>query len=345
MTLLILVSFWTNEDQFLLHPYLLKVSSPFVYLIFPLAYLFQEFVLFPEKKFKPIDLLHFLPFLLNLVELIPVYLSPTEIKLELIKEIIQKKSYLVESKYSIYLIKPAYHQFIRLTQYSIYSVLIGSSLYAYIKHVPEKQFKKNIILVSWLVGVFILKVFSIIVSVYFVFSPHKNAIVFNWQDLLKIVDHVVLAFILFYHPKMLDITTLKGESFKQNTATNSFEKIETEAILFHKIENIFEQKHFFLDENLSPQTIAEALDIPNRKVSTLIKTFTNLTFPDYVNLKRLNYIEEQMKTSQEWRNFTFETMALESGFGSRSNFYNAFKKLKKNSPKTYFGHIKLELEK
>lgn len=103
----------------------------------------------------------------------------------------------------------------------------------------------------------------------------------------------------------------------------------------------FKNKKYFLEENISPQTISDAIEIPSRKVSQVIKIYSKLTFPDFVNLMRINYIEEQIKTNQEWRNFTFETLALESGFGSRSNFYNAFKKLKNKSPKAYFSNIKL----
>lgn len=344
LTLLILISYWTAEERFLLHPNLLKVSSPFVYLISPLAFLFQEFILFPDKKFKPIYLLHFLPFIFNIIELIPVYTCSIEMKLDLIKEILQQKSYLVEGKSNIYLIPPAYHQFIRLFQYFIYTSFILIRFITYIKSAPQKHLKKNLLLFSWLGSDLTLKIISLGFLFYFVFFPYQNGIVFHWQDLLKIVDYVIMSFFIFYHPNFLENAITKGiHTNKTNQITT--EQYAHDSILFEQIENLFIENQYFLDESISPLIISEALNIPSRKVSQIIKTHTQLAFPDFINLMRFNYIEVQIKKNQEWGNFTFETIALESGFGSRSNFYNAFKKLKNGSPKDYYGNMKLQLEK
>ena len=45
------------------YPHFFRTVSPFFYLLGPLAYLFQHYLLYPERKFRLVHLLHFLPFI------------------------------------------------------------------------------------------------------------------------------------------------------------------------------------------------------------------------------------------------------------------------------------------
>ncbi len=340
LTILIFISYWTNDDKILAHPHLLKITSPFVYLIAPLAFLFQESVFFPEKKFKYIHLLHFLPFLYNFIELIPFYFSLTDVKIDFIKKIFDNFAHQNISENNFFPLSTANHLYLRLIQYTVYTVIMGIQFINQMYTVPNKILKKNILLIGWLASNLLLKSISLIFSILHVFLPIEEYSMYNWQDLLKNIDYLIMTFFIFYKPHFLENSILKSlHSNKPNLL--SPEKIESDLQLFNKIEMAFKNKKYFLEENISPQTISDAIEIPSRKVSQVIKIYSKLTFPDFVNLMRINYIEEQIKTNQEWRNFTFETLALESGFGSRSNFYNAFKKLKNESPKAYFSNIKL----
>lgn len=331
LTFLIIIAYFSTPEGLLKYSFLFKISSPFVYLVYPLAYLFQEFMFYPEKKYKWYHVLHFLPFILNFIEFSPIYFSSNEIKLELIKRSISAKSLTIIPSNNFYVLSSIVHQLLRICQFSIYTVLLSIRLYKFLRLDRVKSMYKNKVLISWLVGDIILKYFTIILNGYFMLFPFENALQFNWQDILKILDYVVLVFLLFYFPNLLNGITFKGlfHSFQDGIKPK-------EDPLYRKIDEFFAVERCYLLEDLNPKMVADKLGISSRKISNIIKLNTNLSFPDFVNHWRLQYIEEQLKTNKVWHNYTLEAFASESGFGSRSNFYNAFKKIKNQNPKDYY---------
>lgn len=333
LTLLIFISFFSTSEGLLTYPHLYKISSPFVYCVYPLAFLFQEFMIYPYKKFKWYHSLHFLPFLLNFVEYLPLYFSSKEVKLEFIQQTISHKSLMISPLSDFFMLSGNTHQILRLLQFFIYTLLIGFRLYRFLKKEKSKVQYKNKILIYWLIGDLFLKAITISSNLYFFIFPYDDDLVFHWENILKIIDYVVLGFLLFYFPNLLNGLTFKGfESGEQKTGELDPQYLE--------IDKLFATERCYLKEDISPNGVAETLNISSRKISQLIKQHTNLSFPDYVNLWRLQFIEEQLKTNPNWQKYTFEAFASESGFGSRSNFYNAFKKLKQESPGPYYKRLK-----
>ncbi len=336
LTLLIVVAYFSNERDLLAYPFLFKVTSPLVYLIYPFAFLFQEFMFFPEKKIKWYHGLHFLPCLLNFIEFLPIYLSSSAFKIELIKQAIVSKSLSITPSKYFYILDGRVHQILRLVQFLVYTILLNLRLKNFLMLDGIKKMYRNKILIRWLIGDIFLKYFTIILSGYYFFFPYLNDLKFNWQDILKIIDYVVLAFLLFYYPNLLNGIAFSG----LNTLKPVSDSKHVVNPLYKVIERYFAVERCYLLENIGPQIVADKLNLSSRKVSNCIKECTNLSFPDYVNYWRLQYIEEQLLSNKQWLNYTFEAMALESGFGSRSNFYLAFKKIKKVSPTEYYSDFK-----
>jgi YesN/AraC family two-component response regulator len=162
--------------------------------------------------------------------------------------------------------------------------------------------------------------------------------------MLKILDYIVVAIFLLVNPRLLDGIILKemvinhlnrGDHFNETSAN----KIKLNFQLFTKIENTLHENQGFLREDITLQTLSDATDISPRKISACLKQVKDLSFPDYINSLRIQYIEEKVASDPIWSKYTFEAMAFECGFGSRSNFYQVFKKLKGVSPKTYFENL------
>lgn len=293
-------------------------------------------MIYPEKKFKWYHLLHFLPFLLNLVEYLPLYMSSREDKLALIQETISRKSLLVSPVSYYFTLSGTTHQILRLLQFATYTTLIGLSLRGFLKKEKLKFHYKNRILIYWLIGDLFLKIITVSFNIYYFIFPHEDDLIFHWQNILKISDYVVLSFLLFYYPNLLNGLVYKGFQ-KEGQSSN-----ETDP-LYEKIDKLFAVERCYLLEDISAAWVSEKLNMSSRKISQLIKNQTDLSFPDYVNQWRLQFIEDQLRTNPYWKNYTFEAFASESGFGSRSNFYNAFKKLKNEAPSAYYKHLKEEL--
>ena len=344
LTWLIFVAYFTNDERMLVHPHFFRLSTPFVYLIYPLAFLFQEFMLNPERRFRNRDLVHFLPFALNFAELIPFYISSSEFKLAYIQEVIRQNALhkIADNPYSWITMQT--HQVLRLIQFSLYQVAIMIRLWLFLNGKSAQFFQANRLILSWLILSAVFKCITLVLLISLTFFPYLKPFSFHWFDMLKILDFIIIAIFLLINPRLLDGITLKemvvnhlnrGDHFVETTA----KKFETEFQLFSKIENALYENQGFLREDITLQTLSDATDISPRKISACLKNVKNVSFPDYINSLRIQYIEEKVASDPIWSKYTFEAMAFECGFGSRSNFYQVFKKLMGVSPKTYFENL------
>ena len=62
----------------------------------------------------------------------------------------------------------------------------------------------------------------------------------------------------------------------------------------------------------------------------------HLSYPDFVNSWRINYILEQRKGNELWKTFSQDVLAEQSGFGSRQGLHNAINRLYGTTPATFF---------
>lgn len=111
------------------YPHFLRVPAPFLYLLGPISWLFTRTLLYGESRMRKTDWLHFLPFILHVIELTPFYLSDAASKLEIIKA--------VEADQSVHLIlfkegllESKWHTLLKLISIIIY---FGLSVNAYLK--------------------------------------------------------------------------------------------------------------------------------------------------------------------------------------------------------------------
>lgn len=109
------------------------------------------------------------------------------------------------------------------------------------------------------------------------------------------------------------------------------EKVE----LASKLDRLMREDRLFLQPDLSLQELAQHLQLNTAQVSAIINQVVGQNFNDYINHLR---VEEFIRLYQEDkdRKFTILSLALDSGFNSKSTFNRAFKKFKGMSPKAFF---------
>lgn len=89
---------WLLETKLIYtYPHYIRIPAPFHYLFGPSIYLFVRTLLRKERFLKKWDWLHFLPFVLHFIELIPFYLQDTAVKLEMAQTL--KNDYSATLKY------------------------------------------------------------------------------------------------------------------------------------------------------------------------------------------------------------------------------------------------------
>ncbi|WP_315058407.1 helix-turn-helix domain-containing protein [Chryseobacterium indoltheticum] len=128
--------------------------------------------------------------------------------------------------------------------------------------------------------------------------------------------------------------------------TNSVKKKETQVIsenvkliLLERLEKL-ESKNFFLDPNISIQTLAKKLDSNSKYVSDVINTYKKKNFTAYINEMRIQYIKQKLNNELVYRTYKIKYLAEESGFSSHSVFSSVFKSIEGISPAQYIQLLK-----
>lgn len=111
-------------------------------------------------------------------------------------------------------------------------------------------------------------------------------------------------------------------------------KKETSNIHFQKLETLMLNEHAYLDSNLSRENIANQIGISPGYLSKIINSITNDNFSEYINSYRVDTVKNMIQ-NPEFNKYSLLAIGYESGFTSKTGFYNAFKKRTGMTPNTY----------
>lgn len=124
----------------------------------------------------------------------------------------------------------------------------------------------------------------------------------------------------------------KEERYKGSSLT---EKMAQEFL--KKLEVLIDEKHCYLEPELTLGDLSNMSGIPSRYLSQIINQYKNKSFFDYINGLRVNYacnllINDNKKTVLE--------ILYESGFNSKTSFNTSFKKHTGLNPSEYKARFK-----
>ena len=103
---------------------------------------------------------------------------------------------------------------------------------------------------------------------------------------------------------------------------------------YQKIHAYIIEERRYLDTDLNQSEIAEKFNISSGYISQLINTNSDQNFNNYINALRIE-ASKKMLLENQFQNYTIESIGLECGFKSKSNFYMAFKKFTNQTPSAY----------
>ncbi|WP_161634354.1 helix-turn-helix domain-containing protein [Aquimarina pacifica] len=104
-------------------------------------------------------------------------------------------------------------------------------------------------------------------------------------------------------------------------------------------EHILREKKYLV-QDIGLTTIASHFDLSSGYLSQLINRHTKKSFNDYINELRIK-AAKRMLSDIRYNNYTIESIGLECGFKSKSNFYTSFKKFSGQTPNQYKKHQKI----
>ncbi|QXU50302.1 helix-turn-helix domain-containing protein [Chryseobacterium sp. D764] len=126
----------------------------------------------------------------------------------------------------------------------------------------------------------------------------------------------------------------------QNSTPQEYkESITADNLYFQKLELLCKDQHIYTDSTLNREKVAEKLGISAGYLSQIVNTITGDNFAHYINQYRVKAVKE-MISDPEFENYTLLTMGLESGFTSKTTFYNSFKKVTGQTQNEYKNTLK-----
>jgi AraC-like DNA-binding protein len=318
-------------------PYFFRTLAPLFYTLPPLNFMFLWYLFHPRATFKKSHLLFFLPFVLQLIENMPFYLSDKATKIQEVKWMLAQGDYFAYSPHFMWF-DPICHVYAKFVMYLIF---YGAMVYFYIQFRREKQnqilFQKGIFH-FWVIGILVFRLCTVIYIWYtFIYTDNGKAS-FITTDYLLVAEFVFHLLYLAINPKLLDVRilaeNLRGTDKPEVVLTDE-EGVRLQQ-LAAKVEDYFKTTEVFLNSQLTAELLGSLTGHPHRMIGQAVKHTHGISFRDYLNNYRISYIEEKLSDPAYLAKSSIETIAEASGFGSRQSFYTAFKKAKGCTPKEYF---------
>jgi AraC-like DNA-binding protein len=320
-------------------PYFFRTLAPLFYTLPPLNFMFLWYLFHPKAKFKRIHLLFFIPFVIQLIENTPFYLSDKATKIVEVKWMLAQGDFFAFSERFMWF-DPIYHVYAKFLMYLVFYV---GMVYYYLQFRKEN---KNQILFEkglfhyWVIGILVFR-FSTLFYIWhtFIYTDNGKTSFIN-TDYLLVAEFVFHLLYLAINPKLLDVKIL-AENLRGPEKLEiiiSDEEGERLLQLAAKVEEYFKTTEVFLNSQLTAELLGSLTGHPHRLIGQAMKHTHGISFRDYLNNYRISYIEEKLSDPTYLAKSSIETIAEASGFGSRQSFYTAFKKAKGCTPKEYFSY-------
>lgn len=128
-------------------------------------------------------------------------------------------------------------------------------------------------------------------------------------------------------------STAAGSIDKMTIKTEGTRKKKNDQI-FDNFERLINDDQLFLNPQLSLKLVAERLGISSNYLSQIVNNHSDYNFADYINRKRI-FLAKEFLVDPEFNKYTIHSIALETGFNSKSSFYTSFKKVTNLTPSQY----------
>lgn len=94
----------------------------------------------------------------------------------------------------------------------------------------------------------------------------------------------------------------------------------------------------YLDNELTIYKLAKGVDIPSHHLSQVLSTGINKSFYDFINYYRVEEFKEYIKSGAN-KDYTLLSIAMDSGFNSKSSFNRIFKNVTGVTPSSYISSL------
>lgn len=336
-----------------LYAILLNNTAPIYFLSGPFIYFYVRAVCNNEKsRLTKTDILHFIPFFINLIAIVPYLLTPFSYKLDIAAKLME--NYYGYRQYDFMLFYPSYFNNIgRALSLFIYSLISFILLFKTHKKLFGRVSKTSFNQTFFFLFVILLS--STIIGFSHILVAYAYAISGKLENLMHffigiiscgLASFVVIPVFILFNPKILygySKTSEEHNNSLLNTGKISEPEQEIEPLLksvekpktkvdenssLYKLSKDIEEyinlSKPFLKSDFSIHDICIHLNVPQHQVHACFSNIFRKNFSDYKKNIRVEYAIHLLKDNKA-KNISMEGIGKQSGFASNSNFYTCFK--------------------
>jgi AraC-like DNA-binding protein len=337
-------------------PWVLRIGAPTTFLIGPITFLYFRSILKDESSFKRSDGLLLIPAVLTIINFIPYFLLPLQEKVDYLNRNFYGKR-LAQDPGAGFIPGNVYY-IIRICWSGIFIYGCIRLLLQFKKHAAAETWLRNKTLLKWLRTFLTLLSATWLATILRLFIPTLKDSLVGPADLLFGATVFYICFQLFLRPQILYgvFQPLPGDVTVANTEAMVSEDMVREPVTpvgqnmlpagkpvdlaeqlqcKRLVESTFQERLVFLHHDYSLDQLVRDTKIPRYLLSAFINREYGMGFREFLNRRRLEYMTENFDRP-EWRNFTLEAKAMESGFSNRITFFKNLKQFTGKTPTEYF---------
>lgn len=305
----------------------------------PFLYLYTAYLVREKRKFKPMDLLHFVPFVLITAAYFVMFQDVVDFS---------EKTYLVQDEY---LWVRVTFSLLFFASVIIYTILTFVKLAAFRRTIDTQfSYRSSRLKLLWLN--FIAVLFSVAGSTVII-AGAVNAINFEQVFDTSLLSHVgltTIAYSISYfglrqpslfrsrYNETLDQSDVEGSDSKpvaEETKPDKPRFSEEEANkLIDRLNNHMLEERPYLNPELTLGELSAQINMAKHELTDLLNHHIGKNFFSYVNEYRLKAVIRRLK-STEFDHLTIIAIANDCGFNSKSTFNSLFKQHTGHTPSEF----------
>ena len=284
-----------------------------------------------QYKFRWIDLFHFLPTLILLLFLLPVYSLPFEEKIKVqlgTSEVYSPNDFL----FIIFIPK--------LLSLIIYGFFISK---LYLKKQEGQHFKNNSAIVFWKKGIYKMHMFY--VFSYLAYGISISGVFFSPNPFLYQSQIIAMSLMVLYVAYMAQVqpavfskeVLLSDNSFFSKYQKSGLTKSLSEELKQNLISLLVTQK-IYKDNSINLEKLSNVLDTSRHNTSQIINEQFNMNFFELINKFRVDEAISLLKENK-LNSLQIIDIAYEVGYNNKVTFNKAFKKETSLTPSQFLKSI------
>lgn len=344
----VFINFLIETRYILDYPHFHRTAVPFILISFPLVYLYYKK---SERQLplNPKELLHFILPLSSILYFLPYYFSSAALKVENLEQRYDSDRLLFIYRDSF---DTRFNPLLLITIFIFLFYFIRTLFHLIKLRRPEfdSVLWKKPGHAQWLFSFFILSQLQPLTSL---LALMVSGNIYLWE--INTIGMGVLAIIvssyILTQPSVIygedsqektrstrNITEIKRTASVQKHSKAAPEPFDFEVEnfdIYRKFLSMMLNEKIFLKNRLSIGEVAETMQVDKELLQKCIEMKYKMPFHELMNQFRINHVIGLVK-SGELKNLSMEQIALSSGFGNRTTFISAFKKVTGLTPSEYF---------